>query len=62
LNGATSGTIRGSIIVDRRSQLTKNGSVNLYFEVLDEYDNPAGLEFGDSGKVLTLIPDSYEEL
>lgn len=60
-NGATSGTIRGSLIVDRRVELSKNGAMNVYFEVDEDAKDMAGLIF-PSKKTLKLVPESYQEL
>ncbi|MCG3181598.1 MAG: hypothetical protein BIFFINMI_03996 [Phycisphaerae bacterium] len=60
MNGATSGTIRGSIIVDRRLEFSKNGSMNVYFEVQEGDEDMAGLQF-PSNKVLKVVPSSYAE-
>lgn len=61
LNGSTAGTVRGSIIVDRRRTLSKNGSMNLFFEVSAESQNPAGFQFART-KTLGLRAGSYEEV
>lgn len=61
LNGTTTGTIRGSILVDRRRTLLKNGSVNVTFEVNGDAQNPAGFHFSQTKK-LVLRAGSYLEL
>ncbi|MDD4889875.1 MAG: hypothetical protein PHU85_08070 [Phycisphaerae bacterium] len=61
LNGSTTGTIRGSILVDRQRILTKNGSVNVTFEVNADAQAPAGFRFTQS-KRLVLRAGSYQEV
>jgi hypothetical protein len=61
LNGATTGTIRGAILVDRRRLLTKLESVDLMFIVNDTTDEAAGLVF-DEMKILAPVPSSFQEL
>ncbi|MCG3181597.1 MAG: hypothetical protein BIFFINMI_03995 [Phycisphaerae bacterium] len=61
LNGKTTGTVRGAILVDRRRQFTKFDSVDLYFIKGGTDDVPAGLVF-DKLKVLQLVPSSYQEI
>lgn len=61
MNGATSGTVRGSILVDRRVEFLKNGSTNLMFQANTDAQLPPGLEF-DQFKTLHLQAGSYQEM
>ncbi|MDD4889876.1 MAG: hypothetical protein PHU85_08075 [Phycisphaerae bacterium] len=61
MNGATTGTVRGSILVDRRVEFVKNGSTNVMFQVSADAQLPSGLEF-DQFKTLHMQSGSYQEL
>ena len=61
MNGSVTGTVRGSMLADRRTELQENGSANITFLVDPKSQNPSGLQFNQD-KTLTFQPGSYTEL